>query len=281
MKLGEYELNKIYNEDCYEAIKKIPDKSIDLVIIDPPYEYTTGGKGKNQEGEYKKLFERKYANREELEKFTNEGLKSKNRIVEYKKANRYEIMPISSGFDYSLLDILDKKMKHIYIYIWCSKWQVEPLLKHYIDKGCNFDILTWHRTNPLPTMNNTYANDTEYCIMAREKGTYLGGTYETKRKYYVSKSNTEDKDLYEHPTIKPLNIIKNLIINSSKEGDIVLDTFMGSGTTAVACKELGRNFIGFELNPKYCKIAQDRLNGICKEDREKRESGQLSLDDFM
>ena len=118
MKLGEYELNKIYNEDCYEAIKKIPDKSVDLVIIDPPYEYTTGGKGKNQEGEYKQLFERKYANKEELEKFTDEGLKKINRIDMLKKKSRNEIKHISSGFDYSLLDILDKKMKHIYIYIY-------------------------------------------------------------------------------------------------------------------------------------------------------------------
>ena len=141
--------------------------------------------------------------------------------------------------------------------------------------------MTWHRTNPLPTMNNTYANDTEYCIMAREKGTFLGGTYETKKKYYVSKSNVEDKNLYEHPTIKPLNIIKNLIINSSNENDVILDCFMGSGTTAVACKELGRNFIGFEINKKYFQIAQDRLKGITKEDREKKELGQLSLDDFM
>jgi DNA modification methylase len=51
-------LNVIYNEDCYEGIKKIPDKSIDLVYIDPPYLYQMGGKGKNQEGEYKSLFER-------------------------------------------------------------------------------------------------------------------------------------------------------------------------------------------------------------------------------
>ena len=65
-------------------------------------------------------------------------------------------------------------------------------------------------------------------------------------------------------------IIKTLIENSSKEGDVVLDTFMGSGTTAIACKELNRNFIGFEINDKFHKIAVDRINGITA-------SGQTSI----
>lgn len=69
-----------------------------------------------------------------------------------------------------------------------------------------------------------------------------------------------DKKHFLHPTIKPLKIIKNIVGNSSKEGDIVLDPFIGSGTTAVACKELGRHYIGFEINPKWVKIAKDRLN---------------------
>lgn len=67
--------------------------------------------------------------------------------------------------------------------------------------------------------------------------------------------------MYKHPTIKPLDIIKNLIINSSQEGDTVLDCFMGSGTTGVACKELNRNFIGMEINEEYYQIAKDRILG--------------------
>jgi len=63
-----------------------------------------------------------------------------------------------------------------------------------------------------------------------------------------------------HPTQKPLELIKILINNYSKEGDTVLDPFMGSGTTAVACKQLRRNFIGFELSQKYVDIANKRLS---------------------
>lgn len=88
------------------------------------------------------------------------------------------------------------------------------------------------------------------------------GTYETKLKYYISNINKEDKEKYLHPTIKPLEVVKNHIINSTKENDIVLDCFCGSGTTCVAAKETGRRYIGMEIDPEYHKIAVDRLNGI-------------------
>lgn len=83
--------------------------------------------------------------------------------------------------------------------------------------------------------------------------------------------NVQDKKKYNHPTIKPLSIIRTLIKNSSNENDIVLDCFSGSGTTCVACKELNRQFIGIEINPEYHRISMDRLNGILA-------NGQLSFD---
>ena len=116
--------------------------------------------------------------------------------------------------------------------------------------------------------------------MFREKGCKLYGSYETKSKYYISGINKIDKDLYNHPTIKPLDMVKNHIINSSKENDIVLDCFMGSGTTAVACKELKRNFIGFEINPEYYRIACDRINGMSQKDKKLKESGVMDIFDF-
>lgn len=88
------------------------------------------------------------------------------------------------------------------------------------------------------------------------------GSFYTKSTYYITSKNTKDKKIYRHPTIKPLDIIKNLIINSSNPGDTVLDCFMGSGTTGVACKELNRNFIGMELNEEYYQIAKDRIMGV-------------------
>lgn len=132
-------------------------------------------------------------------------------------------------------------------------------MNYFESKNCFIDVLVWCKTNPVPTCNNKYLSDVEYCILAKEPGCKIYGTYETKHKYYITPTNKEDKKLYKHPTIKPLQIIKNLIINSSKENDVILDCFMGSGTTGVACKQLNRKFIGVEINKEYFNIAKERI----------------------
>ena len=101
--------------------------------------------------------------------------------------------------------------------------------------------------------------DTEYVVFAREKGVRLYGNYHTKRKYYISGVNQVDKKKWKHPTIKPLPFIENHIINSSNEGDLILDCFAGSGTTLVGAINQNRNFIGFEINNQYYEIAKQRI----------------------
>lgn len=71
--------------------------------------------------------------------------------------------------------------------------------------------------------------------------------------------NARDKKIWKHPTIKPLDITEKLIANSSQEGEVVLDCFMGSGTTGVACKHLGREFVGIEINREWFAIAEERI----------------------
>ena len=96
----------------------------------------------------------------------------------------------------------------------------------------------------------------------REKGVPYNDGYELKGKYYISPANKGDKDMFNHPTIKPLPLVKRHLLHTTQPHDIVLDCFMGSGTTAVACQEIGRQFIGFEIEPKWCKVANDRLNKV-------------------
>lgn len=211
-------------------IKDIPNKSIDLVVIDPPYEMKMGGSG----GVF--------------------GSNRKRHLRELDGAN------LSRGYDYAILNELVRVMKKINIYIWCNKDQIRRYIDFFEDLGCNTDVLTWHKTNPVPTSNNKYLSDTEYLLFFREKGVKVYGEYATKRKYYVSPTNKRDKDKYGHPTIKPLEIIQNIIINSSKKGDTVLDCFMGSGTTGVACVNTNRQFIGIELDDTYFDIAEQRIN---------------------
>jgi len=71
-----------------------------------------------------------------------------------------------------------------------------------------------------------------------------------------------DEGFIDHPTPKPKTFIKELLLMFSKESDVVLDPFIGSGSTAVACKQLKRNYIGFEINPEYCELAINRLKKI-------------------
>lgn len=260
-------INTIQLGDCYELIKQIPDKNIDLVYTDVPYLYVQGGGGSSDLGKRtaKKRITLMGSNDKYIESLVNDETKRSEalRIARNKANNSKDIVNLEAGFDYKLLDELCRVMKKIYIYIWCSKNQILDLMEYFVrDKNCIFEIFTWHKTNPTPTHNNCYPPDTEYCLLFREKGTRMGGTMETLKKWYVSPANVGDKKLYNHPTIKPLEVVKNHIINSSKENDIVLDCFCGSGTTCLASKETGRRYIGIEIDPEYHRIAVNRLNGI-------------------
>ena len=233
--------NEIYNMDCMEGLKLLNDNSVDLVIIDPPY------------------------------------LLNLNKVKKPTNMNNYanELLNLKNGFDLKVLDILIQKMKKINIYIYCSKRQVKDLLNYFSDKNCNHEILTWHKLNPSPLINNNYLPDTEYILFFREKGVKVYGNYHTKRKYYLSLTNKVDKQKYKHPTIKPLELIERHIINSSKEGDLVLDCFCGSGTTLVGAINQNRRYIGFEIDKNYYEIAKKRIEEVLIKKGDKTEKDAI------
>lgn len=170
-----------------------------------------------------------------------------------------DLINIKDGVDYSILEEFVRVMKKINCFIWCSKEQIFDLLKFFIFKKCKFEIIVWCKTNPTPATNNVWLPDMEYCLYFKEKGVKLNNGYDLKHKYYISGLNVKDKKKYEHPTIKPLEFVKKHILHTTQEGDTVLDCFMGSGTTGVACKETNRNFIGIEIDKKYFEIAKNRI----------------------
>lgn len=224
------EYNYIECGDCLELMKELPDKSIDLIVTDPPYLIDTNGAG---------LY--------------------KQKDKQYVK----ELVNIKDGFSTQILDEMCRVMKKINIYLFCSQKQIIPLLDYFVkDKKCNYNLLCWHKTNPVPACGNKYLTDTEYILFFREKGVKIYGEFNTKFTYYVTPLNQKDKKMYGHPTIKPLEIVKNFIVNSSNECDVILDPFMGSGTTAVACVLTGRHYIGYELDPEYYDIACKRLDEV-------------------
>lgn len=220
---------KIAHGDCLSLMKKLPDNSIDLVVTDPPYDVHAGKGG----GAF--------------------GNRSSFKEIDF----------MSNGFDKSILDELIRVMKKVNIYIFCSQKQIPLLINYFaVENKCNWNLLTWHKTNPVPACKNKYLSDTEFIFFAREKGVPILGEYKTKKTYYVTPLNTREKKLYNHPTVKPQEILQNLIVNSSNENDIVLDPFMGSGSTGVATLNNKRRFIGIELNKEYVKTATDRIESV-------------------
>ncbi len=230
--------------DAYKLIKEIPDKSIDLLYTDPPYLHGTGGAGGDSE-----------------------------LALSIKKYLRDDISHINKGFDKEILETLcDSKFKNgIRAFIWCSNLQVPLLINFFQERKCSFQILVWGKTNPIPTTNGTWLSDLEYCIYASEPGAFkLNDGYDLKSKWYVSKINQNDKKKFLHPTIKPLNLVRRHLLHASNKGELVFDPFLGSGTTAIACANTDRNFLGFEIEEDYFRIIEDRVKGIDA-------NGQLSL----
>ena len=195
-----------------------------MVITDPPYEFKQGGFG----GGHKD--------------FSNRS---------FKKELDFDVA--------RLMKEIERVCKKVNAVIFCNDCMLPKLLSYITEKGYVYSINIWHKTNPIPYTNQTYLSDVEYCVHFRERGTVMYGDYHSLSKVYTSSVNKKDKEKYGHTTIKPLELVKKYLINHSKENDIVLDMYMGSGTTAVACRDMNRQFIGFEIDEKYYNVCLQRL----------------------
>lgn len=227
---------KIYNQNCLDLMKTIPDNSVDLIVTDPPYDIHVGIDG----GSCSKHMGR-------TDRFKNENVKDIKNF-----GDGYDIVRFGNEFV--------RIMKNINIYIWCNKKQIVDYFNFYVNElHCLYDILTWNKTNCMPTYANKYLTDTEYCLFFKKGATCHPNSFEDAKTYWLEPINQTDKAKYGHPTIKPLNMIEKLVKNSSNEGDLVFDPFLGSGTTACACKKLNRRFIGSEISEEYYKLALKRV----------------------
>ncbi len=221
----------LYNEDFLEYIKKINNNSIDLIVTDPPYKTTKRGNSGNAGGMCRnKLFSKGVV-------FKENNIKPEEYMPEF-----FRILKDGS-----------------HCYVMTNHVNLQHMINTATEVGFKFvKCLIWNKGNKI--MGQSYMNQFEYILFLR-KGKHKKinncGTSDI-----LSVPNKKDKDENGknlHDTQKPVELMKILIENSSQEGEIVLDPFMGIGSTGVACINTNRNFIGIELDENYYNIAKDRI----------------------
>ena len=222
----EYEWNNIYNEDCMEGMKEIPDKSIDLLATDPPYKTTSRGNSGGTGGILKEKINMKG------DVFKHNSIKPTEWLPEC-----YRILKPSS---HAYIMVNNKNLKDYLIEIEAAGFGV-------------FKTLIWAKNNCITNMY--YMDSHEYIIFARKGKAKKINNCGTRS---VLKTMVPKNKL--HPTEKPIELMQILIENSTNENDIVIDPFMGSGTTAIACINTNRKYIGFELDKDYYDAAMERIN---------------------
>ncbi|WP_253301286.1 site-specific DNA-methyltransferase [Spiroplasma endosymbiont of Phyllotreta cruciferae] len=147
--------------------------------------------------------------------------------------------------------------------IYLSKQQLKDYLIEIDNYNLKFEPIIYQKTNDAPT-NNAYRKDKELCLYIYDKPISYSNVWNQDMKtiYQITNSNNQFIGTIKHPTVKDINLIKLQINKHSKVGDVVLDCFLGSGTTAIACEQLNRRWIGIEINEKYYKLAKERLKYV-------------------
>ena len=239
------EINNIYNMDCLEGMKYIDDKSIDMILCDLPYG-TTKCKW-DTVIPFEPLWEQY------------------ERII---KDNGAIVLTASQPFTTELIHSNLKLFK--YCWVWNKKKAGNIFLAKYQPMKIHEDIVVFskktHKYNPIKTPRDKIKRSKNYGT-----GEAMGGDRKKEDKVYeytdknpvsiIEVSNAVQKGKI-HPTQKPVELFEYLIKTYTDEEDIVLDNCMGSGTTAIACINTNRNYIGFELDPTYCGIANKRIQDI-------------------
>lgn len=217
--MSDIQLNTIYNEDCLETMKRMPDGFVDAIISDPPYGMSYVSSRRKQKFEAIKDDD----NLEWVQPFCDEA---------------YRVL---------------KDDTHIYLF--CNDYAITDFRNALEASGFKVKrALVWVKNNHTSgDLLGDYANKTEFIVFAHKGRRLLNGGREPNVLQFKRVGNMQ------HPTQKPVDLVAYLVNKSTDEGDTVYDPFMGSGTTAKACQDLNRNFIGSEISKEYCDIAEERL----------------------
>lgn len=228
---------EIHNSDCLDYFKTIPSESIDLCITDCPYKIVSGGCTKTA------------FNIKETGGILNKRGQVSDNIKKGKIFDHNEIK-----FSQWLPELYRIMKPQSHIYIMINARNLKNLQTEAEKAGFKFqNLLVWDKGNHV--VNAYYLNSYELILMLRKgPAKYINnmGTSNILRIPNIKGTKT-------HPTEKPVELLKILIENSSSEEDTVIDPFMGTGSTGIACMETNRNFIGVEIDEKYFNIAAERI----------------------
>lgn len=217
--------------DCLESIKTITDKSFDAIITDPPYKQEAHGR----------------------------GICSKRPKV-YAAMAEYTSLSVDFFESEDLFNEFIRVCIFPNFFIFCGKREKRNLMNLAFDNGLHYTDIPLLKRNPTPFLNNTWLSKEESLHICSKKLTYCK-EYRLKLPYFWGDQNKET----EHPNEKPLNVIKSIMQNITLPEQVIFDLFMGSGTTAVACMQMKRKFVGCEINEKYFDVACERIESASKQ----------------
>lgn len=232
---------KLYNKNCLEVLKEIEDKSVDLIITDPPY--NIGNFMKKRQTNLNKMRDNFFVgagwDNLEYDEWINQMSKFFSEISRVSKDGATLIMFMSIIRVESIVKIAEK-----------NKF-------YYKTTGI------WHKSNPMPrNMNLHFVNSTEswiYFIYNKKTGKFNNNGKVIHDFIETSLATTKEKRYGKHPTQKPEKLIEFFVKTLSNKNDLVLDPFMGSGTTGVVSVKNDRRFIGIEINENYYEISKKRI----------------------
>ncbi len=266
-------INEIINDDCLKVLSQMPEESVDLVVSDIPYKIIAGG----VRIIYKDDERGGVLNKRDYSKTDPQGVLGRGRIIVETDDNPIGRKWLKKGTNNIPSAVKDGKMFE-YNEIEFSEWL--PLVYKVLKKGTHCylmingrnlaeltkqaekvgfiwqQLLVWKKGNATP--NKYYMNACEYILMLSKRP--ARNIDNMGRKNVIEVSNIIGNKT--HPTEKPVALLKVLIEASSNKGDLVLDMFCGTGSTLVAAKELGRNYIGVDIDAGYCEIAKERLERV-------------------
>ena len=238
-------INSIYNEDCQKTMSLMEDKYVDLVITSPPYNMRT------------RIRNGKYTTREKSEHFSK------------KYAHFSDDLPIEEFFE-THRNILSELLRVSKIV--CYNFQIVTGSKEAFFKIIGHfgeyikDIIIWDKGHGQPAMHEMVLNSCYEMILILEDNGKIGRVIENAQfkrgeMNNIIRTGKPQKIVGTHGASFPESLVSKLIKAFSKEGDLIYDPFMGTGTTAVVAKRFNRNWIGSEITEEYCKIANTRING--------------------